>query len=394
MAENLDLTSGYGVKPKPSEAARDLTGGQVLNPTSSVMTPGGNVKSTQNDLFNRVGAQSRIQVPGMNEMDPLDAFGQAKSNIYGEYSYLTGGPNMGLIRQLTQQKQDTRKRYKTNRADVENMYGQLTADVRADTENIGKSFDTGIAQSAQGAQGVVTGLSAELAAQQERRNRAASELGVGQEAILNDFGSTTALNQAMGTVLGQNQNWQGFLQSQKGTALQQGADMGLAVGNTKVQAANAMKAEFDRVTMGIDNAIGTEKSKQAVRKLTEEGSMLLGINKKRLKNTLEKQYGLDKPEVNKLIKAQEEVDGYFNDNPSVKWKSPTTFDGVNPTTGQKEFSAGKKGWNAMMTKNLFEEYGKLKNLDDVARMDPYLGLFAKQSGYSPSDVIAGGSNIK
>jgi hypothetical protein len=366
----------------------DLAGGSA--------PAGGNVNSTQGDSMDRASFLSRdntAPVPGVGEMDPLDAFGQAKSNIYGEYSYLTGGPNMGLIRQLTQQKQDTKNRYKTNRADVENMYGQLTADVRADTENIGKSFDTGIAQSAQGAQGVVTGLSGELAAQQERRNRAASELGVGQEAILNDFGSTTALNQAMGTVLGQNQNWQGFLQSQKGTALQQGADMGAAVGNTKVQAANAMKAEFDRVTTGIDSAIGTEKSKQAVRKLTEEGSMLLGINKTRLKNTLEKQYGLAKPDVNKLIKSQEEAIGFFNDNPSAKWQSPGTFNGINPTTGEKEFSAGAKGWDAMMRKNLIKTSSDLKKKDTKAVMDEYLLLYAKKSGYSPSDILEGASNV-
>jgi hypothetical protein len=402
MAENLDLTKGYGVKPKPSESAMDLTGGQVLNPTSTGsttrnITPGGNVKSTQNDVFNRLGAQSNNLTPGMTEMDPLDAYGLAKSNIYSEYSYLTGGPNMGLIRQLTQQKKDARKRYKTNRADVENMYGQLTADVEADTTAIGQSFDTGITESAQRAQGVVAGLSAELASQQDRRNKAATELGVEKEAILSDYGSTTALNQAMGTVLGQNQNWQGFLQSQKGAALQQGADMGLAVGNTKVQTANAMKEQYDRVSMGIDNAISSERSKQAVRKLTEEGSMLLGISKQRLKTTLEQQYGLGKTETNKLVKAQQETLGYFNENPSVKWKSPDTFDGIDPSSGKKEFSAGAKGWDAMMRKNLVSYYTRLKNLnpdEDLQEgMDPYLLLYAKQNGINASDVIAGASNL-
>jgi hypothetical protein len=325
------------------------------------------------------------------ELDPLDAYAQAKANIYGQYSYLTGGPNWALINQLNQQKKDTTKRYQTNRADVENMYGQLTTDVEADTANIGKSFDTGMTESANRAQGVVSGLSGELAAQQERRNRAATELGVGKEAILTDYGSTSRLNEAMGTVLGQNQNWQGLLQSQKATALQQGADMGVAVKNTGNQMTTAMKQEYDRVAGGLDNAIRSEKSRQAVRKLTEEGSMLLGISRTRLKDTLMNQYGLGKTETNKLVKAQQETIGFFNANPSNKWKSPETFDGTSPD-GTK-YSSGPSGWDAMMRDNLVDYYTKLKNQDPTAKMDSYLMLYAKQSGYNPGDVVPGSSNL-
>jgi hypothetical protein len=199
----------------------------------------------------------------------------------------------------------------------------------------------------------------------------------------------------MGTVLGQNQNWQGLLQSQKGTALQQGADMGTAVGNTKNQAASAMKVEFDRIAGNLNNAIGTERSKQAVRKLTEEGSMLLGISKTRLKNSLEQQFDLGKTETNKVIKAQQEAIGYFNANPSTKWQSPETFNGTAPDG--KKYSSGPTGWNAMMRAGLVEYYTKLKNLDqgeDMQEgMDPYLMDYARVNGFSPSDVIAGGSNL-
>lgn len=378
--------AGFSSTKKPAENATSTSDSTGTVVSDALRTPLG-IAATASGVTGRPNQANP-------EMDPLDAFAQAKSNIYGQYSYLTGGPNMALIRQLTQQKKDARNRYKTNRADVENMYGQLTSDVEADTTALGESFDKGISESAQRAQGVVSGLSGELAAQQERRNRAANELGVGKEAILGDYGSTTALNQAMGTILGQNQNWQGFLQSQKGAALQQGSEMGVAIGNTKNQVATAMKQEYDRVAGGLDNAIGNERAKQAVRKLTEEGSMLLGISKTRLKNTLEKQYGLDKSSSNKLIKAQEEAIGYFNANPSVKWKSPETFNGVDPVSGKKEYSSGPAGWDAMMRANLVDYYTKLKNLDDTSIMDPYLMLYAKQVGFNPSDVIAGGSNLK
>lgn len=370
----------------------------MATPYSELFNQGGPKTSTANgnDALNRPGFGNKDNTPvaGSSEMDPLDAFSQSKANIYGKYSYLTGGPNMGLINQLNQQKKDTKNRYKNNKADVENMYGQLSADVEADTASIGKSFDTGITDSAQRAQGVVSGLSGELAAQQDRRNKAANELGVGNEAILTDYGSTNALNQAMGTVLGQNQNWTGLLQSQKGSALQQGANMKTAVGNTSVQATTAMKQEFDRVSSGLDNAIQSERSRAAVRKLTEEGTMLLGISKSKLQKTLETQYGLTKPESNSLIDSQKKANEFFTNNPSRKWQSPTTFNGVDPSTGEKQYDSGAAGWNDMMRTNLIDYYTKLKTNDSSTVMDQYLALYAKQVGFSPSDVVAGAANLQ
>jgi hypothetical protein len=153
-----------------------------------------------------------------------------------------------------------------------------------------------------------------------------------------------------------------------------------------------MKQEYDRIAGGLDNAIRSEKSRQAVRKLTEEGSMLLGMEKSKLKSTLMTQYGLNKTETNKLVKAQQDTLDFFNANPSNKWKSPQTFDGTAPD-GTK-YSTGAQGWDAMMRDNLVDYYTKLKNNDTTAKMDSYLMLYAKQSGYNPSDVVPGASNIQ
>jgi len=324
-------------------------------------------------------------------LDPLDAYAQAKANIYGEYSYLTGGPNWALINQLTQQRKDAQKRYQTNRADVENMYGQLTTDVKADTEALGKSYEAGMQQSSSMAEANVAGLSSELAAQQERRNRAAAELGISKEALLTDYGSTGRLNEAMGTVLGQNQNWQGLLTSQKNLATERGANMATAVGNTQNQTTTAMKQEYDRVATNLNNAIRSEKSRQAVRKLTEEGSMLLGIQKTRLKNTLMEQFDLTKPGANKLIDAQRQANEYFDKYPSVRYQSPTIFDGVDKETG-KTYSPGEGGWNAMMQEKLLNYYSNAANADPNQPLDPYLELYAKQIGWSKSSVVPSYTN--
>lgn len=317
----------------------------------------------------------------------LADYAGAKNAIYGQYSYLTGGPNWGLINQLRGQDKAAQKRYKTNRADVENMYGELTSDVKADTEALGQSYDTGMTESANRAQGIVTGLSGELAAQDQRRNAVAQSLGIGKEAALTDFGSTTALNEAMGTVLGQNQNWQGFLQSQKGTALQQGANIAAGVTNTQNQMTTEMKKEYDRVHDYYTNAINNEKSKQAVRKLTEEGKMLLGMEKSRLKQVLTENYGLSTASANKFVKAEQDLTGYFDTIPSQKWQSPSTFNGVDPTTGNKTWAATPQGWHEMMRANYIREVQSAKGLQGGAQ-NGYLLNYAEKAGLSPGDVLA------
>lgn len=371
----------------PSQPTNLIGGWTNMAPAAPKAAP----KSSGSSGVSADAAERRAAGDGL--LDPLDAYAQARANIYGEYSYLTGGPNWALINQLTQQRKDAQKRYKTNRADVENMYGQLTTDVQADTEALGKSYDAGMQQSSAAAQANVAGLSGELAAQQERRNRAAAELGISKEALLTDYGSTGRLNEAMGTVLGQNQNWQGLLTAQKNLAVERGNNMQTAVGNTKNQTTTAMKQEYDRVATNINNAIRSEKSRQAVRKLTEEGAMLLGINKTKLKNSLMDQFGLSKTGANKLIDAQRQTNEFFNKYPSVKYQSPETFNGTDPETG-KTYSRDEGGWNAMMQEKLLNYYNNSANADKDQPIDPYLELFAKQTGWSKSGVATSYSNVQ
>lgn len=374
----------------------NLMGGNSGPGVGSAKSAPASKPSGMSNTLNNFAAQpqsgSGVDSTDLAVSQALAGFAGAKSGIYGQYSYLTGGPNWALINQLRQQKKETVGRYKANRADVENMYGQLSADVEADTQAIGKSFDTGITESANRAQGVVGGLSGELAAQQERRNRAANELGVGQETILSDFGSTNRLNEAMGTVLGQNQNWQGLLQSQKGVALQQGANVKAGVGNTQNMITTDMKKESDRIVGGLNNAIRSEKSRQAVRKLTEEGVMLMGMEKSKLKGILTNAYGLSSTESNKLIKAQEQTNGYFNKYPSAKYGSPDTFNGQG--ANGKTYSPGEAGWNSMM-RDMYGQYiSDKKNADKDVKLDAFLDLYAQQTGISPSNILPSYNNMQ
>lgn len=379
---NMDFT-GTGVT---LDSYKNLFGGapkaKVVAPKASGVSP---------DAVERGTFRSQSGPAGNTAMDPLDAYAQSKANIYSQYSYLTGGPNWALIRQLGQQDKAAKDRYKTNRADVENMYGQLTQDVQADTSAIGQSYDTGMAQSGQRADATVAGLSNELAAQDQRRNAVAQSLGIQNEVATTDFGSTGRLNEAMGTVLGQNQNWQGFLQSQKGTALQQGANMATGVKNTQNQMTTAMKQEYDKVHQYYSQAINNEKSKQAIRKLTEEGSMLLGLSKQRLKSTLTQQFGLSSTDANKYVKANEAVTGYFDTIPSTTYQSPTAFDGKG--ANGKTYSSGPTGWHAMM-RDMYVDAVKKSKGNEGPGLDSYLIEYGNKVGLTPGLVVSDWTNTQ
>ena len=316
----------------------------------------------------------------------------AKNDTYGKYSYLTGGPNMGLINQLNQQKKDKAKLYKTNRADVENMYGQLTSDVEVDNAALQQSYDTGIQQAGQRTQDAVAGLSAELAAQNARRTQGAKELGIQNEVALGDPQSTGALNEAMGTLLGQNQNWQGLLTSQKQSAMQQGQNVEAGIGNTRNQITTGMKQTLDFANANINNAIRSEKSRVAVRKLTDEGKLLMGVQTDKLKKILETEAGLTKPEVNKFIENRKQVDQYINSTLySDTYKSPATFKGVAPGESTARYSAGSEGYHAMMT-DLYQKAVRDAQGTQGTPMPQLLLRYGQLTGLTPGMVTGDYTN--
>jgi hypothetical protein len=167
---------------------------------------------------------------------------------------------------------------------------------------------------------------------------------------LGDYQSTGALNEAMGTLLGQGQNLQGLLTSQKQTALQQGQNMKTGVANTRNQITTGMKENLDFANENINNAIRSEKSRVAVRKLTDEGKLLMGIQTDKLKNILKTEAGLTKPEINKFIDNRRQQDEFINRSLySPTYKSPATFDGKAPGEATARYSKGSEGYHAMMT---------------------------------------------
>lgn len=284
-------------------------------------------------------------------VDPLQAQAEeyqkimsGRQGIYDTMSTLVGGPNMALIRDLNASRQRKIQQYKTNRADVENMYGQLSTNVAQQATNLGTSYDQSIIQGQQQATQGQQALSSELAAQDARRAAAAKELGIERESALTDYKSTDQLNKAMTDVLARNTDWTGLLGSQKNSALERALNLKTAVGNTKTDKVAAMTEAKDQVIDYYDQQIANERSKTAKRVLTEEGKLWMKGNTQKLSEYIQNALGLGKADANKYAAEYNQKTEMFDD-PSIGQVRRADGSFV-PRPSQHP--AGKAGWHAEM----------------------------------------------
>ena len=187
---------------------------------------------------------------------------------------MSGGPNQALIADLMAKSKAKTRLYKENRADAENMYGQLSSDVEGYGTNVQAGYQGAIDSSGKRATAYQGALANELSAQEQRRSNAFKELGIEKEGALTDFGSTSSLNQAMGDILGDSNSWQALLSSRKEGANERNKDLLAAVGNQNVQTQLGMKEAYDYAKDAYDTQISNERSKTATKKLNELGKMM------------------------------------------------------------------------------------------------------------------------
>lgn len=258
-AANLEQNGGIinrlmGRVPPAVPAGTPIGTGQPIPNFGGAATPGatGTDQASENALLSRY---FEIQ------NDPM-------------YSTLSGGPNQALIADLMAKSKAKLQQYKENRADAENMYGQLTSDVEGYGTNVQAGYQGAIDSSGKRSTAYQGALANELAAQEQRRSNAFKELGIEKEGALTDFGSTSSLNQAMGDILGDSNSWQSLLSSRKEGANERNKDLLAAVGNQNVQTQLGMKEAYDYAKDAYDTQISNERSKTATRKLTELGKMM------------------------------------------------------------------------------------------------------------------------
>lgn len=230
--------------------------------------------------------------------------GGAQSNLdalLGQMYETSGGPNMGRIRQLEGQRSSLMKNYETNKADAQNLYGTLSSD--DDTKSTGLigaieqmgnelagSYDAQLEASKTASAGRQTALSSEQSRQQANRERAAKELGIAPESIMTDYGSDTALNQAMGNVADRATSWEELLRSNK--LSEEGATGRLitAAQNTRADTLLGMKSFLDSQLSQLDAQIAAERAVGPTQKLTSLGKRLEDKMNERALATAQEQF--------------------------------------------------------------------------------------------------------
>jgi hypothetical protein len=260
IAAPLGATGALGAK---------LTSGSPTGGTGSPATPtGSGVPNALSNMFTG-GAGATGSDQGS---DILSRYYEAQNNP--AFYTMSGGPNQALIADLMAKSKAKLQQYKENRADAENMYGQLTSDVEGYGTDVQTGYQGAIDSSGKRATDYQAALSTELGAQEQRRSNAFRELGIEKEGALTDYGSTSALNQAMGNILADSNSWQGLLSSRKEGANARNKDLLAAVGNQNVQTQLGMKEAYDYAKDAYDSQISTERSKTATKKLNELGKMM------------------------------------------------------------------------------------------------------------------------
>ena len=291
-----------------------------------------------------------------------------RNNINDQYSYVTGGPNLALIRQLGQQNKALLQQYKSNRADAESMYGQLSQDVESMGADVQAGYQGAIDASGQRAQDYVGTLSAEQKAQEDRRAKALAELGIAPEGTLADYQSTKELNRVMGDVLAQNIDWTGLLGSQKGSAAESTQNLKTSVGENLRQTVLGMKAAKQAATNNILSQIAAEKAKTGTRQLTDIGQMWMDKNTAALQGIINP----PAPEVNKYqAQLETQIQG---------------FEGIkNPAGAPSAHKDGPMGWYQDMYQRAVDAYSQSK-MGVGKPVDATIALFVKTFFGSPANL--------
>ena len=186
-----------------------------------------------------------------------------------------GGPNAAMIAQYNAQKQQLQQNYSQNKADANNLYGQLSTDIETYGAGLQQRYTTsidemGAAQTAR--QGEIAGLQSQRDAD---RARVAASLGIGVEDAQTP--QSTALQEIAGLSSAAAGNWENLFKANK---LLADASTGRQVAGAKATQADqltAMKRFLDAQSMAIDSQIAMERMRPVTQELTDVGKPLRSL---------------------------------------------------------------------------------------------------------------------
>jgi hypothetical protein len=286
--------------------------------------------------------------------------------IMDAYSTTSGGPNKAILDAINSGIQNKNQQYKTNKADVENMYGQLTTQSEAATKKLMDAYQGAIQNTGQQAQGLQGILSGEVANQESRRAGAAKELGLGAENLQTNYRSTDVLNQGMADLLSGGQSFTNMLQSQQLSAKQMADSMVTAIKTTKGNTKLAL-------TEAYQNAIGNYKAQKAAELAKPVTKNLTPVGEALMKNRLAELSTFVNGGGDVKEYQQKEMDkfGQLRDQLDINIKD---FDYANPALTQ-------------LNEDLVKLYQVGSSSFDPTRLS-YLLRYAQIMGYSKSSLPA------
>ena len=292
---NPALASATAPKPRPGYTTMGTGTPQVTftSGTTAGMRRSAPSTSTPRETLDRIAAEymgGRTMVPeNLAQKDQLKTAGlkagyqaaaaeeQRKSALQTlqDQMYTTsGGPNAALIAQYNAQKKQLQENYSQNKADANNLYGQLSSDIETYGAGLQERYTTDIdamaATQAERQQGL-----ADLQSQRDAdRARVAASLGIGAEDVQTP--QSSALQEIAGLSSAAASNWESLFNANK---LLADASTGRQVAGAKATQADqlmAMKRFLDAQSQAIDSQIAMERMKPVTRELTDVGRELRG----------------------------------------------------------------------------------------------------------------------
>lgn len=217
-------------------------------------------------------AQERATAGRQAPAPRADGSGFNLQNVLDQMYRTVGGPNQAMIAQYQAQKDQLQKNYSQNKADANNLYGELSSDIETYGAGLQQRYQTnidemGAAQTAR--QEEIAGLQSQRDAD---RARVAASLGIGAEDVQTP--QSTALQEIGAVSSAAASNWENLFRANKLLAdASTGRQIAGAEG-TKANQLMAMKRYLDAQNAAIDSQIAMERMKTPTQELTEFGKYI------------------------------------------------------------------------------------------------------------------------
>ena len=186
-----------------------------------------------------------------------------------------GGPNAALLASLQAQKEQLQTNYGQNKADANNLYGQLSSDIEAYGAGLQERYTTSMDEMS----AAQTTRQEEIAGLQSQRDadraRVAASLGIGVEDAQTP--QSTALQEIAGLSSAAASNWESLFGANKLLADASTGRQVAGAGATKANQLMAMKRFLDAQTAAIDAEIATERMRPVTQELTDIGKELRSL---------------------------------------------------------------------------------------------------------------------